>query len=78
MREGTIFLNAELDRMDIKFAEHALGGLHCGDWFDIFYHDSWQPARIEYDQKSKEWYLIYGQDNKILDIPMVGLRVRLE
>jgi len=77
MREGTVFFNADLDRMDIKFEDSSLGGFHCGDSFQIYLHCVWEDARIEYDHKRKEWYLIYGgTENKILDIPMVGLLAR--
>ena len=77
MREGTMFINSELERMDIQFKNGTtLGGLHCGDSFKVFLHCVWQDARIELKQFSKHWYLIHGDTGEILDIPLTGLLVR--
>ena len=32
-----------------------MGGLHCGDCFDVKVRDVWIPVRIEMDE---DWYLV--------------------
>ncbi len=75
MRQGRLFYNAELERMDIAFSDGYYNGIHCGGCFDVKIYGAWVPVRMEYDGALREWYLI-GRENAVLDIPLEGLVVR--
>ena len=76
MRNGTLFYNAELDRMDIAFSGGHYDGTHCGECLDVNIYGAWIPVRMEYDGPRCEWYLI-GRGNAVLDMPLEGLPVRI-
>lgn len=75
MRQGKLFYNTELERMDIAFSDGHYNGIHCGECFDIMVYDTWVPVRMEYDHARREWYLI-GRKGTVLDIPLEGLGAR--
>lgn len=77
MQEGTMFLDPETDRMAVKFKDGTTSrGFHCGDTFQVFLHGTWQNARIEYGHSGQGWYLIHGNKNEVLNMPLVGLLVK--
>lgn len=77
MREGIMFYNSDLGRMDIKFPQDtSYGGVHCGEAFQILVYDAWINVRIEYDHSLKQWYLIQGS-HSAFEIPLEGLSVRI-
>ena len=70
MKQGTLVYNRAAGRYDIRFDVDAyLGGLHCGDCFDVMAGGRWKPTRIE---MAEDWYLV-GIPARDLN----GLRVRL-
>jgi hypothetical protein len=77
MRQGTLFYNAELDRMDIAFSDGYYNGIHCGECLDMRIYGAWVPVRMEYDHYRRTWYLI-GRGNSILDMPLEGRAVRIK
>ena len=46
-----------------------MGGLHCGETFDVMVGGRWKPTRIEYGD---DWYLV-----GIRADDLSGLRVRI-
>lgn len=70
MKQGTLVLDNETGRMDIRFGlEDYYGGLHCGDCMEVQIDGEWIPTRIEMDE---DWYLVDIQTNQI-----VGLVARI-
>ena len=48
MKQGALIYDPCLDRMDIRFGLNAyLGGLHCGECFDVWTGSQWETTRIE-------------------------------
>ena len=71
MKQGTLIYDPCLDRMDIRFGLNAyLGGLHCGECFDVWTGSQWEATRIE---RGEDWYL-----DGIAIQNLVGLRVRIK
>lgn len=69
MKEGTIFFDSGLNRMNICFYDGSeYGGLHCGETFDVLLNGQWIPARIE---KADDWYLV-----GVAASQLIGLTVR--
>ncbi len=69
MRIGTLIMNLENQRMDIRYPSgEVYGGLHCGECFDVNINGKWIPTRIE---MGDEWYLV---GIKLKEI--IGLTVR--
>ncbi|MCH5303532.1 MAG: DUF5348 domain-containing protein [Ruminococcus sp.] len=62
MREGTLFFNTRINKLDIYFDdETTYGGLNCGDEIEVLISDEisqpkWELARIEYSD-DLGWYL---------------------
>ena len=73
-KEGTLFYNSNLKRLDISFDDDTLyGGLHCGDTLDVLVNSlkwEWQNVRVEYDD-DRGWYLMGCTS------PEFDLRVRI-
>lgn len=70
MKQGALIYDPCLDRMDIRFGLNTyLGGLHCGECFDVWTGSHWEATRIE---KGEDWYLV-----GISFRNLVGLRVRI-
>lgn len=56
MRQGTLVLDHETERMDIRFGfEDYYGGLHCGTTMEAKIDGKWVPTRIEL---ADGWYLV--------------------
>jgi len=67
---GALYYDPELDRMDIRFDNHAYhGGLHCGTPLEVLLNDCWVPTRIE---KANDWFLV-----GLSGLRLPGLRARL-
>lgn len=70
MKQGTLVLDNETGRMDIRFGlEDYYGGLHCGDCMEVQINEAWIPTRIEMDE---DWYLVGIQTERL-----IGLAVRI-
>lgn len=70
MKQGTLVLDNETGRMDIRFGlEDYYGVLHCGDCMEVQIDGEWIPTRIEMDE---DWYLVGIQTDQL-----VGLVVRI-
>ena len=70
MKIGTLVLQRDIGRMDIRFSlNDYYGGLHCGETFDVKINGRWVSTRIE---MGNDWYLV-GIDTDDL----VGLIVRI-
>ena len=70
MKIGTLVLQRDIGRMDIRFSlNDYYGGLHCGETFDVKINGRWIPTRIE---MGNDRYLV-GIDTDDL----VGLIVRI-
>ena len=70
MKIGTLVLQRDIGRMDIRFSlNDYYGGLHCGETFDVKINGRRIPTRIE---MGNDWYLV-GIDTDDL----VGLIVRI-
>ena len=53
MKQGTLIYDPCLDRMDIRFGLNTyLGGLHCGECFDVWTGSQWEATRIE---RGEDW-----------------------
>ena len=71
MKQGTLIYDPCLDRMDIRFGLNTyLGGLHCGECFDVWTGSQWEATRIE---RGEDWYLV-----GIAIQNLVGLRVQIK
>lgn len=72
MRQGSLFFDRQSGRYDIRFdLTDYYGGLHCGECFDVFVDDKWNPTRIEMNME-QNWYLVgINTDN------LNGLLVRM-
>ena len=47
MKQGALIYDPCLDRMDIRFGLNTyLGGLHCGECFDVWTGSQWEATRI--------------------------------
>ena len=59
-KQGKLFYNHNLQRMDIVFDDETfLGGLNCGDTLDVLVDPikwKWENVRVEYDD-DLGWYL---------------------
>lgn len=70
MKQGTLIYDRNAERYDIRFdVDVYLGGLHCGDCFDVFAGGHWKSTRIE---MAADWYLVGIQSHDLN-----GLRVRV-
>lgn len=70
MKKGTMIVDRESGRMDIRFGlEEYYGGLHCGECLDVLIDGEWIPTRIEMDDG---WYLVGIQTERL-----AGLTVRI-
>ena len=70
MKIGTLVLQRDIGRMDIRFSlNNYYGGLHCGETLDVKINGRWVSTRIE---MGNDWYLV-GIDTDDL----VGLIVRI-
>ena len=60
-KQGRLFYNSYLDRMDIDFDDGTqYGGLHCGDTLDVLVNPikrEWESVRMEYND-DQGWYLV--------------------
>lgn len=71
MKQGTLVVDAESGRMDIRFSlDHYYGGLHCGTRMDVLINGEWIPTRIE---MSDDWFL-FGIETESI----TGLTVRVK
>jgi len=78
MKEGKLFYNYDLDRVDILYQdgrEH--GGLHAGNVIDVKTRAGWQPMRIEYSADGDDWYFIGDVDICLYEAIFRGLPVRI-
>ena len=67
---GALVYDAAIDRMDVRYGlNRYLGGLHCGEQFEVLVNGQWFPTRIE---KDKDWYLV-----GIKTSSLIGLLVRI-
>ena len=74
-KEGIIYYNWDIERYDVSFGYgENLGGLNCGDTFDVYHFNIWMPTVIEFDSKNKIWYLS-GDD--LVGKPPDGMKVRI-
>lgn len=74
MKQGNLFYNESLDRIDIAFEDGTFyDGLHCGECFEILKNNEWIQTRIEMSFPD-QWYIVgcYGAG----EIPS-GLVVRI-
>lgn len=70
MRKGTMIVDEESGRMDIRFGlEEYYGGLHCGECLDVLIDGEWVPTRIE---MGDGWFLVGIQTDQL-----AGLVVRI-
>ena len=70
MRKGTLVVDNESGRMDIRFGlEDYYGGLHCGECMDVLIEEEWIPTRIE---MGEGWYLVGIHTDRL-----AGLTVRI-
>lgn len=70
MRKGTLVVDNESGRMDIRFSlEEYYGGLHCGECMDVLIEEEWIPTRIE---MGEGWYLVGIHTDRL-----AGLTVRI-
>ena len=71
MKQGALIYDPCLDRMDIRFGLNAyLGGLHCGECFDVWTGSHWEATRIE---KGEDWYLVLTERCKNTREPLKTL-----
>lgn len=71
LRIGTLVVDAESGRMDIRFGLNDFYGcLPCGTRMDVLIDEEWIPTRIEMDE---DWVLIGINTNNI-----AGLTVRIK
>ena len=70
-REGNLYYDSDIARMDVEFDNGVIGGLHCGDFLDAKIGDEWVPTRIEHSDDFG-WYLV-----GIKDTFLPGLLVRI-
>lgn len=71
MKQGTLVLNIDSGRMDIRFGLNDFyGGLHCGTRMEALVDGEWIPTRIE---MAEDWFLV-GIDTKAI----AGLTVRIK
>lgn len=70
MKQGTLVLDTDTGRMDIRFSlDEFYGGLHCGTTMDALIDGEWVPTRIE---MADDWYLVGIRTENI-----AGLTVRI-
>lgn len=70
MKQGSLILDTDTGRMDIRFGlEDYYGGLHCGTTMDVLIDQEWVHTRIEL---SDDWYLVGIHTDNI-----AGLTVRI-
>ncbi|MGM9602689.1 MAG: DUF5348 domain-containing protein [Faecousia sp.] len=70
MKQGTLVMDTNTGRMDIRFGlEDYYGGLHCGTTMDVQLYGKWVPTRIE---MADDWYLVGVRTDNI-----AGLTVRI-
>ena len=68
MKLGALIYDPCLDRMDIRFGLNAyLGGLHCGERFDVWTRSHWEATRIE---KGEDWYLVGNSIRNLVGVPV--------
>ena len=71
MKQGTLVLNTDSGRMDIRFAlDDYHGGLHCGTTLEVLIDGQRVPTRIE---MADDWFLV-GINTKTI----AGLTVRIK
>ena len=55
-QQGALVYDSRMERYDIRFDLCVyLGGLHCGQCFDVKLGGKWIPTRIE---MGEDWYLV--------------------
>ena len=55
-QQGALVYDSRMERYDIRFdPRDYLGGLHCGQCFDVKLGGKWIPTRIE---MGEDWYLV--------------------
>lgn len=70
MTQGTLVLDIDSGRMDIRFdLDDYYGGLHCGTTMEVFIDGKWVPTRIE---MADDWFLVGVNTRNI-----AGLTVRI-
>ena len=70
MKQGTLVLDIDSGRMDIRFGLNAFyGGLHCGTTMEVLIDGKWVPTRIE---MADDWFLVGVNTRNI-----AGLTVRI-
>lgn len=70
MKQGTLILDIDSGRMDIRFdLDDYYGGLHCGTTMEVFIDGKWVPTRIE---MADDWFLVGVNTRNI-----AGLTVRI-
>lgn len=70
MKQGTLVLDTDTGRMDIRFGVNEFyGGLHCGTCMDALIDGTWVSTRIE---MADDWYLVGIRTQNI-----AGLTVRI-
>lgn len=56
MKQGTLVLDIDSGRMDIRFGLNDFyGGLHCGTIMEVLIDGKWVPTRIE---MSDDWFMV--------------------
>ena len=70
MKQGTLVMDTNTGRMDIRFGlDEYYGGLHCVTTMDVQLNGKWVPTRIE---MADDWYLVGVRTDNI-----AGLTVRI-
>ena len=70
MKQGTLVMDTNTGRMDIRFSlDEYYGGLRCGTTMDVQLNGKWVPTRIE---MADDWYLVGVRTDNI-----AGLTVRI-
>lgn len=70
MTQGTLVLDIDSGRMDIRFdLDDYYGGLHCGTTMEVLIDGKWVPTRIE---MADDWFLVGVNTRNI-----AGLTVRI-
>lgn len=55
-RQGALVYDSYAERYDVRFGlDDYLGGLHCGDCFEVKLGSKWIATRIE---MYEDWYLV--------------------
>lgn len=84
MKQGVLFYNHKLKRLDFEYEKGVFyGGLHCGQGFDAYLDQNptpwgernfkWEHVRVEYDHQNNLWYM---PQHPLVDL--VGVEIKME